>query len=313
MTLETKGHGDTPDPDLYFTKADLVGVVPHDNDPVVISVVLVGRKVHRSLIDQGSSTNVLFWSTFVNLRLSPDQLRPHDKCSIGFVGDQVECQGYIDLRTTFSDEEAARTIVIRYVVVNTPSDYNLLLGRPSLNRLWAVASTKHMKMKLPSLEGRVITIRSNQKDVQKCYESSLKCMRSYNAYTISQGGKVAEVLETELSHRPRLGPASEIQEREIEGKLFKLSASMGQELQDQIAGVIAKHLDVFAWNSADMLGIDPDFLCHKLTMDNRIRLVVQRRRKFNEERRLVIKTESQKLLNADHILRRFNTPSGWQT
>ena len=48
--------------------------------------------------------------------------------------------------------------------------------------------------------------------------------------------------------------------------------------------------------------IDPDFLCYRLTMDNRIRPVVQRRRKFNEERCLVIKTETQKLLNADHIM-----------
>jgi len=64
---------------------------------------------------------VLFWSTFVKLRLSLDQLRLHDKCFFSFAGDQVECRGYIDLRTTFSYEEAARTIVIRYVVVNTPS------------------------------------------------------------------------------------------------------------------------------------------------------------------------------------------------
>ena len=67
MTLEMKGHDDTPDPNLYFTKADLVGVVAHENDPVVISVVMVGRKVHRALIDKGSSADVLFWSTFVNL------------------------------------------------------------------------------------------------------------------------------------------------------------------------------------------------------------------------------------------------------
>jgi len=55
--------------DLYFTKANLVGKVPHDEDPIVISVVMVGRKVHLVLIDQGSSTDVLFWSTFVNLWL----------------------------------------------------------------------------------------------------------------------------------------------------------------------------------------------------------------------------------------------------
>jgi len=47
--------------------------------------------------------------------------------------------------------------------------------------------------------------------------------------------------------------------------------------------------------------IDPDFLCHRLTVDNRVRPVVQRRRKFNKERRLVIKTESQNLLNVGHI------------
>jgi len=126
-------------------------------------------------------------------------------------------------------------------------------------------------------------------------------MRSYNVATISQGGKVAEVLETELNLQPRPEPAGDVQEREIEGKLFMLDAFMGKELQDQIAEGIARHLDAFAWTSTDMLGIDPDFLCHRLTMDNKVRPVVHRRRKFNEERHLVIKIELQKLLNADHI------------
>ena len=31
-----------------------------DNDPVVISVVTAGRKVHRVLVDQGSSASVMF-------------------------------------------------------------------------------------------------------------------------------------------------------------------------------------------------------------------------------------------------------------
>ena len=48
------------DVDLIFTKVDLEDVVPHDNDPVVILVVTAGRKVHRVLVDQGSSANVMF-------------------------------------------------------------------------------------------------------------------------------------------------------------------------------------------------------------------------------------------------------------
>jgi len=93
----------------------------------------------------------------------------------------VEVRGYVDLKTTFSDEEVARTIAIRYVMVNTPSAYNVLLGRPSINRLGAVASTMHMKMRLPSEEGKVITIRSNQKATRKCYESNMTNRRSLNS------------------------------------------------------------------------------------------------------------------------------------
>ena len=35
-----------------------------------------------------------------------------------------------------------------------------------------------MKVKLPSMEGVVITIRSDQKEAKKCYENSLKKKRS---------------------------------------------------------------------------------------------------------------------------------------
>ena len=65
--------------------------------------------------------------------------------------------------------------------------------------------------------------------------------------------------------------------------------------------VISRHLDAFAWSASNMPGIDPDFLCHHLSMDATVRPVRQRRRKFNEERQLVVREETQKLLRAGHI------------
>jgi len=73
------------------------------------------------------------------------------------------------------------------------------------------------------------------------------------------------------------------------------------EEQDQVAEVISRHLDAFAWSASDMPSIDPDFLCHHLTMDPKVRPVCQRRRKLNEERRLVVQEETKKLLSAGHI------------
>ena len=84
----------------------------------------------------------------------------------GFAGDQVEVRGYIELRTTFTDGLASRTEKIRYLVVNAPSAYNILLGRPTLNKTGAVPSTRHMKVKLPSMEGLIITICSDQKEAK---------------------------------------------------------------------------------------------------------------------------------------------------
>ena len=90
----------------------------------------------------------------------------------------MEVRGYIELRTTFTDGLASRTEKIRYLVVNAPSAYNILLGRPTLNGTGAVPSTRHMKVKLPSMEGMIITICSDQKEAKKCYENSLKNKRS---------------------------------------------------------------------------------------------------------------------------------------
>jgi len=82
--------------------------------------------VHRVLVDQGSSVDVMFWSTFNKLQLSPDQLRPYIGCLYGFARDQVEVCGHIELRTTFIDGTTSRTVNIRYLVVNAPSAYNIL-------------------------------------------------------------------------------------------------------------------------------------------------------------------------------------------
>jgi len=93
-----------------------------------------------------------------------------------------------------------------------------------------------------------------------------------------------EIMQVEVTSERRPGPTDEVQEREIGGKKFKLDMSLCKEMQYKIAEVIVKHMNAFAWSFADMPRIDPDFLCHRLTMDEKARPVIQRRRKFNEEK-----------------------------
>jgi len=228
-----------------------------------------------------------------------------------FIGNEVEGHEYIELSTTFTDNLFSRTTNIRYLVVDAPSAYNILLGRPALKRMGEVPSTKHMKVKLPSLEATVITIASDKEEAKKCYENRLMMKGGIFSVT-SRPPREDGVTQEEIIRENRSEPAGGVVEREIRGKMFKLGQSLSRESQDQIFEVIARHLDAFALSATDMPGIDPDFLCHRLTMDPSVRPIRQRGRKFNEDKRQVIRDEIEKLLKLA-TSGKSSTLNGWST
>jgi len=79
--------------------------------------------------------DVLFWYAFIVMGGSLDDLKPYDGVLVGFSGDLVQVRWYLEAWTTFGKEKEAKTIVIRYMVLSTPSSYNVLLGRPAINKL----------------------------------------------------------------------------------------------------------------------------------------------------------------------------------
>jgi len=119
---------------------------------------------------------------------------------------------------------------------------------------------------------------------------------------VAEGASLGEANETATTKEGSGDqPENNVVERQIGRRIFKLGRLLSQEEQDAVAAVIARHLDVFAWSASDMPGIDPDFLCHHLTMDAKVCPIRYRRRKLNKERRLVVKEETQKLLSVGHI------------
>ena len=117
----------------------------------------------------------------------------------------------------------------------------------------------------------MITIRSYQKEAKRCYENSLKTKRG--VFTVTTRAPSEEgVAHAEVARERRSKPARDVLEKEIDDRMFKLAKSLGQGTQDQIAEVIPRHMNAFAWSASDMPGIDPDFLCHRLTKDPLMRI-----------------------------------------
>nr|KYP66646.1 Retrovirus-related Pol polyprotein from transposon 297 family [Cajanus cajan] len=80
-----------------------------------------------------------------------------------------------------------------------------------------------------------------------------------------------------------------------------MSRQLSPDLQQQLEAEILQNADLFAWSSADMPGIDADFICHRLAIHKEARPLAQSKRKVGGERREALITETQKLLNAGFI------------
>jgi len=142
---------------------------------MVITVEIENFVVRKILVDQGSSVDILYWKTFKKLQIPESDIQYYKDQIVGFSGERVDTRGYIDLYTKFGEGAATcKVIKIRYLLVEANTSYNVLLGRPSLNKLGAIVSTPHLAMKFPSASGDVITLHVDQKMAREFYAASLK-------------------------------------------------------------------------------------------------------------------------------------------
>ena len=138
---------------ITFSNLDLEGCQhPHD-DPLVIRAVVANKTVHRVLVDNGSSVDIIFASAFDKMDIIREKLEPVSTHLRGFSGEKVLPLGSIQLGLTLGDPPCQATTAARFLVVDALSAYNMLLSRPSLNAIKAIPSAYHMMINfLPRAE-----------------------------------------------------------------------------------------------------------------------------------------------------------------
>ncbi|RWV90612.1 hypothetical protein GW17_00047169 [Ensete ventricosum] len=101
------------------------------------------------MIDTRSATDILYFEAFQKLGLTDQDLTPLTSTLTGFTGDSTAPLGTMTLLLIINEEPRTKTLMVVFMVVNLPSAYNAIIGRPTLNRLRAVVSTFHRSMKFP--------------------------------------------------------------------------------------------------------------------------------------------------------------------
>ena len=106
------------------------------------------------------------------MKLDKRRIKPFNSALVSFSGDRIIPKGIITLTVIAGTYLAQVTKEIDFLIVDCPSTYNIILGRPGLNRLRAVTSTYYLKVKFPIAHG-VGEIRGDQVLVRECYQAAL--------------------------------------------------------------------------------------------------------------------------------------------
>lgn len=135
---------------IFFGDDDKEGV-QYSNDDALVVTMLIANCITRSiLVDNNSSTDIIFWDAFNRMVIDPNRLRPIAMLLKGLSGDMVQLVGTITL-----SGKALNTVatMAEFLVVKAPSSYNNILGWLTLNNFRAITLTCHMKMKFPIVTG----------------------------------------------------------------------------------------------------------------------------------------------------------------
>ena len=128
-----------------------------------------GFNTRRMLVDNGSSTDIMYMTANHQLRLDPKCLQPFKSPLVNFSGDRIYPKGIISLRVTTGTHPAQITKQVDFLIVDCPSSYNVILGRPTLNQLKAANSTYCLKVKFPTPHG-IGEVCGDQLLARECYQ-----------------------------------------------------------------------------------------------------------------------------------------------
>ncbi|XP_021736147.1 uncharacterized protein LOC110702700 [Chenopodium quinoa] len=260
------------------------------------------QEVDRILIDGGSSTNIIYISAFNELNLDKKDLKWVSYEVTGFNGSRLSPEGIIELSVRVGERSRRRDVRAEFLVINFPSPYNVIKGRPLIHKIGGVVSTYHLAMAYASNEGRLAKLRGSQKTTQQCYITALKQpaktrhQPSSERRPSEQPERKSRKRKREEYHREKnkqklamenFEPAKEEMARPLpSGEHVTVELTEGDPLRTVEIGkgidpgvgvhlieIMSKNKDVFAISADEMHEINPTVMVHRLNVKEDIKPV----------------------------------------
>ncbi|XP_073120993.1 uncharacterized protein [Henckelia pumila] len=287
-----------PSPIITFGPGDLEGVCLPHNDALLIRARVANYDVRRVFVDSGSSVNVIFQEAFEQMDLQGCEIHPMKTSLYGFTGHTVRPKGEVWLPITLGSGDIKKTVMTLFTMVEAPSSYNIILGRPALNAFMAVSSAYHQKIKFP-VGNQVAEVKRDQHSSRRCYADTIrvdnKRARGAERKDDPQQEEVCTVEEVKEEYEE-----VEVMPGKL-GKIARMARGLEPALAKQLKTCLAQNADVFAWSPKELTGVPAHLAEHKLNILQGSRPVKQKKRHFGAEKDKVIAEQVRELLEAGHI------------
>ena len=150
--------------------------------------------MHRVLVDNGSSANILYYPAFQQMGIGWERLITMNAPLVGFGGIRVLPLGVIILSVVVGDYPQQIANDVTFLVVDCSSAYNAILGLPTLNSWKAVTSTYHLMIKFPT-NYDMGELRGDQVAARECYIAMMEIDDHLQAMNIEEHRTTMEPVE----------------------------------------------------------------------------------------------------------------------
>ena len=120
-------------------------------------------------MDNGSFADIIYLSSFQQLKVDPKRLHPFESLLVNISGDRVHPKGIVTLTVMVRSYSQQLTRQLDFLAIDCSSSYNVIIRRPTLNRWKAVMSTYCLKVKFPIKNG-VREVKGDQVLARECYQ-----------------------------------------------------------------------------------------------------------------------------------------------